>query len=268
MKYLDIMRPSVVLLSGFGVLVGALLSNVSNINLIILGVFVSMIISGAGNIHNDIIDYKIDKNNKPERPIPSGKIKINEARYLATGMFILGILLSLFTNIWFIGLVLFNVFFIYFYNKYLKRTIFGHFADSWLPVSTFLAGSFLSMSINPIVLILCFMSYFANLGREIVKGIEDIRGDKKEGANTFAVAFGKSFASLFVIVFILMAILISPFPYTMGFFSIYYLYIVLIADSMFGISLFFLPFPKKSQKLMKIAMFIGIISFLIGSLTI
>lgn len=34
----------------------------------------------GGNVINDYFDYKIDLINKPQRPIPSGRISLNNAK--------------------------------------------------------------------------------------------------------------------------------------------------------------------------------------------
>ena len=74
LDYIKMLRPSVVLLTIFAVIVGALISGIYNINLIIIASIVAMLISGSGNVLNDYFDYDIDKINKPNRPLVSGSI--------------------------------------------------------------------------------------------------------------------------------------------------------------------------------------------------
>jgi geranylgeranylglycerol-phosphate geranylgeranyltransferase len=110
------------------------------------------------------------------------------------------------------------------------------------------------------------MAYLANLGREITKGIEDIKGDKKIDAKTIPVVIGKISSSWIAVFFIIFAIVISFIPYFFNLLNLNYLFLVILADLIFVFSCFILLFnPAKSQKIMKIAMFVAIIAFLVGT---
>ncbi len=264
-SYLKILRPSVVLLSAFGVLVGALIVGYQQTFQIFIAVLVGSLIAGAGNVTNDYYDYEIDKINKPKRIIASGKIKRkNAALYSAVLYVIANILVISFLNYYMVLLALLNTLITFFYAWKIKRTIFGHFVDSWLAASTFLFGA-LFVKIDAIIIFLFSMAFFANLGREIVKGIEDIKGDKKVGAKTIPVVLGKIFSSWLAVFFIISAIGISLMPYLFNLLSINYLFLVIFADLIFIFSCFVLLFnPSKSQRVMKVGMFVAIFAFLAG----
>ncbi|MCD6477045.1 MAG: UbiA family prenyltransferase [Candidatus Aenigmarchaeota archaeon] len=265
LDYIKILRPSVVLLTTFAVIVGALISGIYNINLIIVASIVAMLISGSGNVLNDYFDYDIDKINKPNRPLVSGSISKKNAIIYYLLLISLSIIFVLLLNIYCIVLAFFNIIFIFIYNKYLKRTVVGHFADSWLPASAIIFGGLLSKAISIPLIILAAMSYFGNLSREIAKGIEDYKGDKKLNIKTFSILLGKKYASISAIFFLLIAIIISPIPYLYGFFGLYYIIIVCISIFAFIVSIFYLfRNVSKAQKIMKIAMFIGLLAFLAG----
>ena len=236
--------------------------------MIVLALLSVLFIGGAGNIINDIADYETDKINKPERPIPSGKIKIQTAYYYSAILFALGFGITFLLNTYMIILAAFNIFIEFIYSYKLKaRPLIGNFLPSWLAASSFIFGSLLMQSLNPIVLLLAGLAFLANTGREIAKDIEDIKGDKKAKITTMPVMLGHHFSAGIAIVFVLFAVLLSPAPYILNLLSINYLYIVAIADILFGVSCFFLlTNPSKSQKTMKIAMFIAILAFLIGFL--
>lgn len=161
-------------------------------------------------------------------------------------------------------LAVFNTLVAFFYARNVKRTVFGHFVDSWLTASTFLFGGLLA-SINAVIVLLFSASYLSNLGREITKGIEDMEGDRKISAKTFAVVTGKIFSGWMAISFIIFSIIISFIPYLFNLLNIYYLILVIAADMIFIFSCFILLLnPAKSQKIMKIAMFVAVIAFLVG----
>jgi len=263
--YIEILRPSVFTLAVFAVIVSALIVGFYSIFQIFIAVLVVLLISGAGNVTNDYFDYKIDKINKPKRPIPSGRILRKNAAIYATILYIIAnVLAILFLNIYMISLALFNTFVAFLYAWKIKSSFLGHFVDSWLAASTFLFGA-LFVGINATIILLFIIAYSANLGREIVKGIEDIEGDKKIGAKTISAVAGKSFAGWISTIFILFAIIFSPLPYLFNLLSVNYLYLVLVSDIIFTFSCFLIFIsPKKSQKIMKIAMFIAIVAFLVG----
>ena len=267
LSYLKILRPSVVFLAAFAVLVGAIIVGYYQPFQILIAILIASLVAGAGNVTNDYFDYEIDKINKPKRALPSGKIKRKNAALYAAILYVLAIvLLVTFLNNFYnmILLALINIPITFLYAWKIKRTPFGHFFDSWLASSTFLFGAFLS-DINATVLLLFSMSYLANLGREIAKGIEDMEGDKKIGAKTFSVITGKTFAAWAAASFIIFAVIISFIPFLFNLLNINYLFLVILSDAILIFSCFILLVdPAKSQKIMKVAMFVAIFAFLIG----
>jgi 4-hydroxybenzoate polyprenyltransferase len=85
----------------------------------------SMAIYAAGIALNDVCDYQVDLLERPNRPLPSGRISVGVAKVLATTLFGLGLLLALISGVrpgavaaLLIGCVLA-------YNLGLKRTWLG-----------------------------------------------------------------------------------------------------------------------------------------------
>jgi len=263
LDYIKIMRPFVFILVVFGVVVAALISGVTDPYLIGLASIIVFLISGAGNALNDYFDYDIDKINRPERPIPSGKLKRSNVLMFSLALLGIGIILSTFLNIYCMLLALFNSVFIIVYNRYLKRMVIGHFLEAWLQASVLIFGGLLALNLNPLILFLASIAYISNVGREITKGIEDYTGDKKSDAKTFAVTFGKNKARFAAIFFVLLTIALLPFPYIMGIANMYYVYVISISAILLLASIV-LIFKKVglSQRIMKLAMFFGIIAFL------
>ncbi len=265
LSYLKIIRPSVILLAAFAVLVGSLIVGYYQPFQIIIAVLVAFLVSGAGNVTNDYFDYEIDRINKPKRMIPAGKMKRRNAAIYAVTLYVLAVVLAvLFLNYYMTLLALVNIPITFFYAWKIKKTPFGHFVDSWLASSAFLFGGLLG-SINATVIFLFSVAYMSNLSREITKGIEDMEGDKKAGAKTLPIVTGRLFAAWIAIFFIIFSIIISFIPFLSGLLNIRYLILVILADLIFVFSCFVLLInPAKSQKIMKIAMFVAIIAFLVG----
>ncbi len=77
--YLEITRPTNALMAAVAVLLMAIINFNYGIP-IILGFITVLFATSGGNVINDFFDYKIDKINKPQRPIPSGRISLKNAK--------------------------------------------------------------------------------------------------------------------------------------------------------------------------------------------
>ena len=264
--YLEILRPLNGLMSVFAVFIAAVLIELPISSQLLLAFIVVFLISSGGMIINDYFDYEIDKINRPKRPIPSKRISRKNALNYAISLFLIANIIALFLNLFTFALAIFNTFIVFTYSWKLKRKLLiGNFLVSWLVASTFFFGSLLKGTITVTILILFLLSFSSNVGREIAKSIEDIKGDEKMKAKTLPIVAGKNFAAWIACIFIIFAIIFSFLPYVFSLLSINYLILVVIADIVFVFSCFIVFIsPKKSQRIMKVAMFIALIAFLAG----
>ncbi|MFH0928977.1 MAG: UbiA family prenyltransferase [Candidatus Aenigmatarchaeota archaeon] len=264
---LELTRPFNGLMSVFAVFTAALLVGFPISYQLIAAFLVVFLVSGAGMVINDYFDYEIDKVNRPKRPIPSGRVSRRNALIFALVLFGIANALALLLNLQMFALAMFNTFVAFVYSWKLKmRLLIGNIAVSWLVASTFFFGSFLQGYLfPPIIIILFLLSFSANLGREIAKTIEDMKGDKKIKANTLPLVAGKNFAAWVACLFVIFSIFFSFLPYTFSLLSLNYLVLVLVADTAFAISCFLILIsPGKAQKVMKIAMLVALVAFLFG----
>lgn len=230
------------------------------------------IITGAGNAINDYFDANIDAINRPDRPIPSGRISKESAYNFSIAFFFLGWIISQFIGSNRIPslIAIFNSILLILYAKSLKRkVIVGNLSVSYLTGSTFLFGgaAYGGKGIQ-VTLILFFLSMLATFAREIVKTIEDIEGDKLDGASTLPIKIGETRAAYVACAFGLLAVFLSPLPYFMGLFNEYYLLIVGIADIVFLYAMvqILVKNPAVSSKYFKVAMFLAMLAFIAGSI--
>ena len=230
--------------------------------------FMVFLATGAGNMLNDYYDVGIDKINKPNRPLPSGRIGMKEAFRLTIACFVLGLLLSIIITpaATIIGFI--NIFILIWYAKSLKRTILiGNLTIAYLTGSTFLFGaSLFGLEGIIVILPLALLAFLATAAREIVKDIEDIKGDSADGAVTFPIRYGEKPAIYLAAAFGFLAVLLSPLPYFMETLTVHYLYALI-----FGIFCFFYAIYAlakrdyaKSSKMFKIAMFLALAAFVVG----
>lgn len=249
---------SSVLLNSFSILEAAL---------VFLVVF---LVSGAGNAINDYFDVEIDAINRPERPIPSGRVGTKEALSFSLFLFSLASALGFLINPICGFIALFNSLLLIFYAKTLKSTpFFGNLSIGYLTGSTFLFGaSIFGFKGLKALAILFLLAALATTAREIIKDIEDMEGDKREGADTLPLRIGARKAGFFAGFIGFLAVLLSPLPYLMEVLGSRFLYLVSFADLVFFAAIFQLlakKNPTKASKLFKLAMLLSLISFLAGA---
>ena len=158
---------------------------------IFLAAFAASFALASGNIINDINDVEIDKINKPLRPLPSGKLTIQQAYglYIST-CFSINLDFLLFLNEVALAIVLFSIILLFFYSKYLKSILLvGNMTVAFLTGLVFIFGGVVVE--NPTAAIVpAIFAFLINLIREIVKDIEDVEGDYKADLVTFPIKFG------------------------------------------------------------------------------
>jgi len=196
------------------------------------------LVTAAGNVINDYFDVEIDQVNRPDRPIPFGQVSLPAAGAYAVTLFLVGILVSLFTSGLCILIAVFNSLLLILYAARLKRTqLFGNITVSYLAASMFLFGGALGglpglLHVMPFAL----MTFFAMLARELIKDGEDVEGDKASGAVTIPIRYGMK-ATMFLALFCaVLGVAASFIPFL--WWGSWYLYGILIVDGIILISCF------------------------------
>lgn len=190
-----------------------------------LYLFSLITIVAAGYIINDIYDIEADKINKPVRRIIETKIKKISAIKIYYILNILGItsgfyIASQINKLWLGFMFVFFAYNLFVYSKKNKsRFLIGN-----IQIALLIALSIINLAlfdlqlfgVNPedgtlgifyIILIYSSFSFIMTLIREIIKDLEDIKGDKKIGANTLAINYGNTKTSKIVLILALIPIL-------------------------------------------------------------
>ena len=276
--YIEILRPGNVIMAMIAIILVAIVAHSISVPIILAMLVVFFEIS-AGNVTNDYFDYKIDLINKPERPIPSGRISLKTARNYAYGLFlggtICGFLISYLTNnlIPFIIVLIADIL-LYLYAYKLKSTLLiGNLTVGFMTGLCFAFGGF-SIGTPQMIYTSIFLGFFAFImttAREITKDIEDIEGDKAEGAKTFPILYGTKISAIITFILIILDCILCPLLYFQHIFNIYYLVIIAIAVILFVYSAILIirnqdvKTAAKTSKYLKIGMLIAFVSFAIGS---
>ena len=276
--YIEILRPGNALMGAISIILVAIIDKTISIP-IILAMIAVFFETAAGNVINDYFDYNIDLVNKPERPIPSGRISLKNGRNYAYLLFlagtICGFLISYLTGNWipFIIVLIADVI-LYLYAYKLKTTpLIGNLAVGFMTGFGFVFGGFTinNPSIVATSIFLGFFAFVMTTAREIIKDIEDVEGDKKDGARTLPIIIGKRTPAILATILIIVDCALCPLLYIYHIFGILYLVIIAIAVILFIYSAILIlksqdeATAHKSSKLLKIGMLVAFLSFALGS---
>lgn len=220
----------------------------------------------AGNSLNDYFDRELDRKVHPSRPIPRGIIAPRMVLTVAVAMFVVANVLGWIVGAWSFIIVLSSLAVMLAYEALLKSEgLVGNLAISWLTAALFLFGGAAVDGLQ-LAWMLAALAFFASLGREIVKDIQDVEGDA-ESRTTLPMRMGRRNAGVLASATLIVAVLLSPVPYLLSLVSTWYVPIVAVADTLFihGSMIHFAD-PEQGQKVIKLAMLIALIAFLFGGI--
>jgi 4-hydroxybenzoate polyprenyltransferase len=151
----------------------------------------TVLIAAGGYIINDYYDVKIDLVNKPDRVVIGKGITRRYALLFHTLLSITGILFGLALN-WRIGAINFgSVFLLWWYSNDLKRhPVIGNVVVSILTAIAILMVDALYTTGNILIVSYATFAFFMTLIREIIKDMEDLKGDDTFGCKTLPIVWG------------------------------------------------------------------------------
>jgi 4-hydroxybenzoate polyprenyltransferase len=151
----------------------------------------TVMIAAAGYIINDYYDVKIDLVNKPDRVVIGKTITRRYAILFHSALSITGIALAIFLNLKIVALNFLSVFLLWLYSNKLKREPFvGNFVVAVLTGLSIQIVDFLYHTGNPLIVIYASFAFFMTLVREIIKDMEDLKGDNTFGCKTLPIIWG------------------------------------------------------------------------------
>ncbi len=267
---LKLFRPKNALMSTIGVLVGWFsVSREISLSLL-LACLVPPLILMAGNAINDYFDAPIDAINKPNRPIPSGKISMREAFMSYVILSFLGIFVSSFLGVEEAVIAIFFSIAWYAYARWIKALgIVGNALVSLGVAFTLIFGGLAAGTVDLKVVLFSIIAFLSNMSREIVKTIEDIEGDRAYGLHTVAVLLGLRGAGVLASVFSILSSAVAIYPYLTGMVGIPYLTLTIIISIPLLLYAAILSLKVRSQRdarkisnYMKLSMFFGLLGML------
>lgn len=263
---------------GIAVAIGALIAGdiFSEVYKFLLGILTAIFIEAGTFALNDYYDMEVDReNDRLDRPLVRGDLKSETAFLIGVILTIIGVALSFFINIWCFGIALFSALFGVAYDVKIKETgFFGNVYIAYTMAIPFVFGGLIFQKSVLVLVVLSLITFLSGLGREIMKGITDVKGDALRDVKTLARVYGIKNAKCVSIAFYSTAVILSPIPYIYdlsGFRNYPYLFFVLIADALFVFACIKLRSGDLEvvdglRKTTIIAMLFGLIAFLAGAI--
>lgn len=257
-------------------------------DLAVLGLAIPFLIVGASMAINDYHDYEADRiNNRMDRPlVRNPDLKPEYVLVLSLLMIFSGMILSfvLFVDnlLVVVGVTIFSFLSIS-YNIWTKeRGLLGNMTVAACDMAPFIlaliamAGKEGGTDSNTTmtVLIMATITFFGVVGRELIKGIMDIEGDRAANSHTFVVKYGPKRAVQLASIFFAIVIILAPLPLFFIFRNnIFYAIFMIITIIFLFYSVLILlrdqsvATGKKGRTYTRTALWSGVLAFLVGALT-
>jgi geranylgeranylglycerol-phosphate geranylgeranyltransferase len=275
---LDLIRPVNCAMIGFAVVVGSFVSKPPSSSPLQLGLgfLTGFFICAYSMAVNDIYDVEVDKVNRPERPLPSGRVTAQAASRISILVLLAGIASSVLTlNAVAAVIALVYALLSWLYNSRAKKTgLPGNLIVASSLAIPFIYGGVVvgGSTTGSLLLMMALTSFFAGVGREVVKAMADVEGDAERGVNSVARANGLKSASAVGAAFFLLAVVTSWVPLITGLANRIYTFGVFVPDLIFiylAARILLRPDPTNAYRVKKVAlggMTVGLLVFIGGAL--
>ena len=192
----------------------------------------TVLIAAAGYIINDYYDIKIDYVNKPDRVVVGRLLKRRVALFYHSAINFFGVLIGLWLS-WYIGLInLLAAACLWLYSNQLKRMpLVGNLVVAFLTALSIAVVNVLYAQNNTLVWVYTIFSFSFTLVREVIKDIEDVKGDKIYGCRTLPIVWGirKTKNLLYLLlIFFFITVMAFLFSFSQGMIRYYFTGLLLI----------------------------------------
>ncbi|MDP6671082.1 MAG: UbiA family prenyltransferase [archaeon] len=269
--FVELVRPINCLMATLGTFIGfAISSSALQLNFpITIAMAVAFLICGGGMVVNDFFDLEIDKKLKPGKPIASGQVSAKTALVYTAILFLLGNALAFY----FLPLLAFAITLAFtavliLYSWLLAKAKYvGNFVVASGTAFTLIFGASLVGNFEAVAF-LAVAALSANVARELIKDLEDVKADKGFKVS-LPMLISQKTVKLFVLFYSLEAILLVYIPLWLGIFGNFY-FAVLMSIANIGFVASYVKAAgnefSKAQVISKASMLIALIGFLAGVL--
>ncbi|MCU0851425.1 MAG: UbiA family prenyltransferase [Candidatus Thermoplasmatota archaeon] len=270
LAYGESIRPFTSILGMAGAYIGGIVAEAPFLSTPLLLAIIVVFLVGAGSMpFNDYFDRDVDAISHPKRPIPSKRLTPRETLYFALILFSLAAAISLFINLICFIIILATFGFLYSYEVLFKNQGFiGNIVVAFFSSMSFTFGGIAVGNLFA-SLLLSLITFFLFTGREVLKDVEDVKGDLLS-RKTLPMKIGEYKAVLVASIFLLVAVFLSPLPYLLNQLGIWYLITIILVDALALYIIYQnlkdLRNTTRSVRLTRIAAAIGIIGIILGAL--
>ncbi len=265
------------LMYGIGVLAGIFVGdpNYSDVKSMICGFLTAVFLQASAFALNDYADYEVDvANRRLDRPLVRGELSRRTALLSAVLFLPLGLMFAWLISPAALAFAFALVLLGFAYD--LKFKEFGLAGNIYIALSMaapFAFGSIIAAgTIVPISVVLAAIAFLSGLGREIMKGIEDVEGDAIRNVRSVARMMGEVFAAKTAAALYAISVALSVLPLS---FAEYrdpkYVLPVVITDTLLLRTAWLLAkgagkkeIPKLRRETL-VAMLFGLVAFLAGA---
>ena len=271
---LKIIRPGNTAITFFVVIVSGFIC--SGNKRVTFGVLIAAIaaafITASANIINDYYDIEIDRINRPERMLASGKMKKQTALTFYFFSILGGVALSFLMNSSARIILLGSIILTFLYSYNLKKIpLLGNTLVAFLTGLAFLFGGIAFGDVRPAVFPFIF-AFTINFMREIVKDMEDVEGDTSAKVFTFPVKYGYEKTKTLLYLFALFLVVAMFIPFLLQIYNAKYLLIIAFAVVpmlMYSMQIVHKKNDKvsfgKVSLLLKLQMIFGLLAIFLGA---
>ena len=194
-------------------------------------IFFSMAcITSAGFAVNDYFDKESDAVIKPNRPLPSGSLSLNQVIIVSTLFFVVGLGLALIINWMSFAILTADSVLLLAYSSLVKKKS-GFAANALVGILTGTAFMYGESTISNTVSLVSLSLYpiaFGTIGGNVLRDILSLEGDSKVGYPTLPKKIGEPTSAKIAAVFFIGCGILAPLPYLVGSFSLFYLPFILL----------------------------------------
>ena len=151
----------------------------------------TILIAAAGYIINDYYDIKIDYVNKPDKVVVGKLVKRRIVLFSHAALNVFGIAIGFYLNLY-VGVINFIAgFMLWIYSNRLKRMPFiGNLVIASLAGLSILVVAIYYQRNYSLLINYAVFAFSINLVREVIKDMEDLRGDMRFGSKTLPIIWG------------------------------------------------------------------------------
>lgn len=233
----DLVRVDLVVGAGLFVVAGEILAlgSLPPARLALLGFATGFFVSASANVSNDYFDREVDRVNRPDRPLPSGRISVAGLWTLFIVCAFVGLasaallgpaVLIYAAAVWGLALL---------YNVRLKEMgLAGNLAVAACVSSTIVLGGAVAGAITGLVLTFGALAFLFDLGEEIASDAMDVEGDRLRSSRSIAARSGRTVALRLSGVAFSLFIALTFLPYVAGWLGPAYLLCAAAAGLVMG----------------------------------